>query len=446
VGEYFLDSIVSAVGLRTIDAFIPNSEGGDSGSVVRVTISEDEQEITTVELEDAPYGAAVSPNGTYILVTREESDSDCDDETAEGLATAIPASSFENSTSQVHIDVGCQPRGVAFESRGVYAYVANYGDDTVTKIATSTWTVTDTFDVGNEPWGVAATYDDEETSDKVYVSNHAGDSISVISSDGVEEIEDVGDGPLGLALTPDGQYLYVALFNADRVAIIDTQDLSVEKTVTVGDAPWGVAVGGSGGYVYVTNSGSDSVTVIDTDTQTAILTTSTGSSGDQPYGVAAPANGDYAYVVNHGGDSVTKVTPDGTEGYVDDVELDGAYGLGDFFGSIPPAAPSDLTAEAKSSSKIILEWTDNTTGETGFKVERRKDGEDDFSEVDLVDADITTYTNWGLQRDTTYDFRVRAYNEAADSAYSNEATATTENEKFSWCFIGSLLNCLSDFQ
>lgn len=39
-----------------------------------------------------------------------------------------------------------------------------------------------------------------------------------------------------------------------------------------------------------------------------------------------------------------------------------------------PAAPTDLTATAVSSSRIELRWTDNATTETGFKLERSLDG------------------------------------------------------------------------
>jgi YVTN family beta-propeller protein len=275
----------------------------------------------------------------------------------------------------------------------------------------------------------------------VYVSNHEADSVSIISNGGVEEIENVGDGPLGVALSTDGRYLYVALYNADRVAIIDTDSLSVVKTLTVGDAPWGVAVGAEGAYVFVTNSGSNSVSLIDTGSQTVSATYSTGG---QPFGVAAPSNGTYAYVVNHAGNSLTKITP--ALAAVETIaagEIDGGYGLGAFFGAVPPDAPGDLVAEAQSASKITLTWTDNSDDEVGFKIERRKDGEAAFTQVARVNAGVTSYSSLGLERDTSYDFRVRAYAEAADSGYSNEATATTSDEKFSWCFIGSLITPFS---
>ena len=42
-----------------------------------------------------------------------------------------------------------------------------------------------------------------------------------------------------------------------------------------------------------------------------------------------------------------------------------------FFVSPPPAAPSGLSATAVSSSQINLSWTDNSSDETGFKLERK---------------------------------------------------------------------------
>ncbi len=90
----------------------------------------------------------------------------------------------------------------------------------------------------------------------------------------------------------------------------------------------------------------------------------------------------------------------------------------------PPAAPSGLVATATSSSSIQLSWTDNATNEAGFKVERSTDGVS-FLQVALVGANVTGWTNNSLAAGTTYYYRVRAYEGAANSAYSNLAVATT---------------------
>jgi hypothetical protein len=91
-----------------------------------------------------------------------------------------------------------------------------------------------------------------------------------------------------------------------------------------------------------------------------------------------------------------------------------------------PAAPSALTATAVSTSRIDLEWTDNSADETGFRIERRTSG-GSFAEIATVGAGVTAYGSTGLAAGTTYEYRVRAYNAAGSSAYSNTAGATTES-------------------
>ena len=93
----------------------------------------------------------------------------------------------------------------------------------------------------------------------------------------------------------------------------------------------------------------------------------------------------------------------------------------------PPAAPSGLTAQAVSSSQINLAWTDNSSDETGFKIERCTGaGCSSFAQIATVGANVTSYANTGLAAATSYSYRVRAYNAGGDSTYSNTATAITE--------------------
>jgi hypothetical protein len=86
----------------------------------------------------------------------------------------------------------------------------------------------------------------------------------------------------------------------------------------------------------------------------------------------------------------------------------------------PPAAPTNLSATAMSSSQIDLSWTDNANNETVFKIER------DSVQIDTVGANVSSYSDTGLDPLTTYTYRVRAYNSAGNSGYSNSASATTE--------------------
>ncbi|MBI5034618.1 MAG: S8 family serine peptidase [Chloroflexi bacterium] len=95
-------------------------------------------------------------------------------------------------------------------------------------------------------------------------------------------------------------------------------------------------------------------------------------------------------------------------------------------GGNPPAAPTNLVATTISKNQINLTWTDNATNETGFYIERCKGSTcTNFARIATVGANITTYSNTGLSANTTYRYRVHAYNASGTSAYSNIAAATT---------------------
>ncbi len=88
-----------------------------------------------------------------------------------------------------------------------------------------------------------------------------------------------------------------------------------------------------------------------------------------------------------------------------------------------PAAPSNLNALAVSSSAVQLTWTDNATNETGYKIERSTNGID-FVEIAPSLGNVTSYLDSGVSAGVKYYYRVRAYNAAGDSGYSNVASAT----------------------
>lgn len=92
--------------------------------------------------------------------------------------------------------------------------------------------------------------------------------------------------------------------------------------------------------------------------------------------------------------------------------------------AVAPNAPTNLNATAPARSRITLTWADNATNETGFRVERSTNGTT-WSQVASLGANVTSWTDTSVKRNTFYYYRVYAYNSYGNSAYSNVATITS---------------------
>lgn len=87
--------------------------------------------------------------------------------------------------------------------------------------------------------------------------------------------------------------------------------------------------------------------------------------------------------------------------------------------------PTGLSGSSVSTSGIDLSWTDNSTNETGFKVDRKTGASGAYSQVATVGAGTVTYSDTGLSEGKTYYYRVSAYNAEGDSPESDEVYAVT---------------------
>jgi hypothetical protein len=89
----------------------------------------------------------------------------------------------------------------------------------------------------------------------------------------------------------------------------------------------------------------------------------------------------------------------------------------------PPNPPSNLTVQMSGNNRVQLSWTDNSTNETAFKIER-KTGAGAYAEIGQAGPNSTSYLDPTVVTGTAYTYRVRASNAAGDSAYSNEIAIT----------------------
>ena len=93
--------------------------------------------------------------------------------------------------------------------------------------------------------------------------------------------------------------------------------------------------------------------------------------------------------------------------------------------TLAPEAPSNLQLTVISPNWINLDWQDNSSDETLFRIERKTGPTGKWEFVATVGPNVTIFQNKGLTKGTTYYYRVRAYNVHGKSVYSNEAFATT---------------------
>jgi uncharacterized protein (TIGR02145 family) len=105
----------------------------------------------------------------------------------------------------------------------------------------------------------------------------------------------------------------------------------------------------------------------------------------------------------------------------------GCQKSGDNIVEVIPLAPTELKAFLITNDQIKLEWKDNSTNETGYKIERKTDITN-FKEIGSITNDITTYTDNSVLINTNYTYRVYSYNKVGKSLnYSNEASIKTLN-------------------
>jgi YVTN family beta-propeller protein len=109
--------------------------------------------------------------------------------------------------------------------------------------------------------------------------------------------------PLEMALSPDGERLYVLCEGTDEIRVLDAKSFAVVARVQVGPQPRGIVLSPDGRRMYVTNSSNDTVSVIDVPTLQVVQTLPTGS---EPHGIVTD-DGHTLYVANRLSDDISVI-------------------------------------------------------------------------------------------------------------------------------------------
>lgn len=429
--KLFVTLLILVAGIFTLStrcraeiyAYISNSADGS----ISVIDTADHKLIDTISgLGTNLEGVAISPTGNYVFVAS------LDDQIVLMLDT-----STNSIRKEIGLPEGVSPWGVAVSPDGKFLYLtANESDDSgfLRAINTNSGAVAATIPVEKNAKGLVVLA--EESTYLTYVANGNSGSVSAIegSSTSPESPIVAGSNPAGVAVSPEGDYIYVTNRgngeDPGSVSIIEiTSNDTVGSAIDVGYEPMGIAVVPfeSDSYdVYVANEGSDSISVIEIQGNpegTSISQLIEDSRFDRPYGVSATPNGRYVYVTNKGNGTVSVI--DTTEREIVQTVNVGAEptSLGIFIGQIPPNAPSGVEAAVESNNRIQLEWSDNSSDELGFEIERKVDNDDEYEPFETTAPDAESFTDENVTETNTYYYRIRAFNGVGDSDYvTAEAT------------------------
>ena len=226
---------------------------GFGTSVIPVNVTSSTPSVgTAIHVGTYPDAVAVTPNHRLALVTNFTSDNVTPIVLATGKALApIPA--------------GPGPAGVAVAPNGAKAYVTDDGTlnslgDTVTPIDLKTMKPLAPIKVGAGPQGIAIT----PAGGKAFVADagsiiagqpgrigHQVTPIDLITGKALPPI-DVGNGPLGVAITPDGSTAFVTNLNSESVSPINVAGDQALAPIAVEGGP--VAVTIAGGFAWVVNT------------------------------------------------------------------------------------------------------------------------------------------------------------------------------------------------
>ena len=255
-----------------------------------------------------PDAVAVTPDGRLALVANFSSNTVTPVELPSGKA--LPA-----------IDAGAGPAGIAITPNGSTAYVTDDGSlsslgNTVTPIDLTTMKVLSPITVGDGPQGIVITPDGS----KAFVADDGNAALSGQPGSIGHQVTpidlatgkagtpiNVGNGPLGIAVTPDGSTVYVTNLDSESVSPINVSTMQAGAPVAVEGGPLAVVVGHGSAWVV----DAPAVGQVGNNLQPILITTNTAGKAialpKGAQGAAVSPNGLVAWVVCLNSDRLSPV-------------------------------------------------------------------------------------------------------------------------------------------
>ncbi|MFO7650206.1 MAG: hypothetical protein R6X13_02540 [bacterium] len=253
---------------------------------------------------DCPHRLAIAPDGSKALASNVLSDN---------LGVIDVASGTLDTT----IACADRPQEVAVTSDSRWGVTANVGE-TVSVIDLVSGTTATTVQCPGGPWSLALA----PTDSFAYIGNISGNTVGIVRLDGAASqlVTAVPCGEIGVvwgaqgiasgvACSPDGRWVLVAVSFEDVVRVIDAHTYSVVATLNVGDFPLRIAFDATGLRAVVSNYFSNNFSLMHVDGSNSSVI-GTYACGQYPACVAYDPVNDWFGIGNLSAKTVTIVTAD----------------------------------------------------------------------------------------------------------------------------------------
>jgi YVTN family beta-propeller protein len=284
---------------------------------------------------------AVNPNTNRIYVANTTNNS---------------TSVIDGNTNRVvkNIVVGAFPSSIVVDSKRNLVYVANHYSNTISVINGTTDTVIQTFGVSGTPQSIAV----NPNTNIVYVEspdyyNFGSSTVSLINPDLIRNLENliqVGNSPLSLAVNPFNHAIYVSNSHSNTVSVINSSIKDVVDNIAVGKFPFGVAINGITNKIYVANEHSNTTSVIDGETNQVKNVT----VGGFPIGIAVNPSTNKIYVANEHSNTTSVI--DGETNQVKNVTV-GGFPIGI---AVNPSTNKIYVANEDSNTTSVIDGKNDT--------------------------------------------------------------------------------------
>ncbi len=259
-------------------------------------------------------GGALSPDGKYLIVSNDGQGTESlqvIDVQHQKVVQTVP---YINGQG-LYLGVAFSPDGkTLYASAGgnnkIRVYTVNEQNPALFLTEQQPILLKDKNNTDFTPMGISVSPDGKF----LYVANNVGNSVSKVdlSTGQIVATTSVGKDPYTAFLSKDGSKLYVSNWGESSVTVLNPKDMSIEKTIPVGLHPNAIAENPVTGEIYIANSDSDQISVVDPKQQTVVQTISLApykgaEPGTIPDALTVSKDGKTLYVANAGSDDVAVI-------------------------------------------------------------------------------------------------------------------------------------------